>query len=391
MPQQADLQQCLPAPPGDIAHITSLSFSATNDDQAILAIGRSDGRLSIWSPQETSTRLNTQLQSPISCLAFSPNSVSRPSIRDPTQKAETKDLIVGDEEGTVYFYCIQWPSPSDRDLYDWNGSLTLLARIKCHSQQLCGLAWTITGGHFASGGNDNKIQLFSTYQIAQPALDVRRLRRMSDNTNVATSTSGSSDQANTNGTNSFTTTNNATLPMSIETVTDFTDLAAQHTFELRAACKALAFAPWQPSLLAAGGGSNDRCIHVYHTDSGSPISTIDCLAQVTSILWSPPSCRRRALAATFGFPQPDHSFRVAVFSWPRCETLVRIAWPGEERALFGLAFGRGVVCATSDGSIKFQELWDGEEGDCCGGAAKAMGRVGSPVFDESFDVGGEVR
>lgn len=368
MPQQSNLQQCLPAIPGDTAHITSLSFSATNDEQSLLAIGRSNGRLSIWSPQETSTRLNTQLSSPISCLAFRPNSVNRPSIRDPTQSSETKDLIVGDEEGIVHFYCVQWPSPSDRDLFDWHGSLTLLARIKCHSQQLCGLAWTITGGHFASGGNDNKVQLFSTYQITQPALDTRTQN------NPALNHPGGEPP----------------ITASTETITDFTDLAAKHSFELRAACKALAFAPWQPSLLAAGGGSNDRCIHIYHTDSGAALATLDCLAQVTSIIWSPPNCRKRQVAATFGFPQPDHSYRVAVFSWPRCETLVRIAWPGEERALFGLAFGRGLVCATSDGSIKFQELWEGEEDEgreCCGG----VGRVGSPVFDDEFEAGGEVR
>merc|ERR1711939_1107560 len=72
----------------------------------------------------------------------------------------------------------------------------------------------------------------------------------------------------------------------------------RHVFTLNAAVKAIAFAPWQPSLIAAGGGSNDRCIHFFHTLSGAALATIDCHAQVTSLIWSE---KRREIVATFGF------------------------------------------------------------------------------------------
>jgi hypothetical protein len=104
-------------------------------------------------------------------------------------------------------------------------------------------------------------------------------------------------------------------------------------------------------------------------------------------VWNP---TRPEIAATFGFAQPDHPFRVAVFAWPSCECLVRVPWWGEERALWAVGYPGGplggataaaakkknddggssgtgqcgkreeqgcLVVATSDASIKFHEVW----------------------------------
>lgn len=56
------------------------------------------------------------------------------------------------------------------------------------------------------------------------------------------------------------------------------------TFYHAAAVKAIAFAPWQPTLVATSGGSNDRQIHFYHTTSGSALAVINVFAQVTSLV-----------------------------------------------------------------------------------------------------------
>src|SRR4030095_10060942 len=90
-----------------------------------------------------------------------------------------------------------------------------------------------------------------------------------------------------------------------------------------AAVKALAFAPWQPSLLATGGGSNDRCIHFYHAPSGGHLATINVHAQVTSLIWRK---TRREIASTCVYAQPEHPFRIAVFAWPSCQQVVAIPW-----------------------------------------------------------------
>ncbi|KAL1648023.1 hypothetical protein SLS58_002348 [Diplodia intermedia] len=133
---------------------------------------------------------------------------------------------------------------------------------------------------------------------------------------------------------------------------------AKHKWTLNAAVKAMAFCPWQRGLLAIGGGSNDRCIHFYHTFSGACLATVDCSAQ------------------------PEHHFRIAIFSWPACEQLVAIPWADEHRALYAISYPGGpndghtkgeggtwwsrtqvegcIVVATSDSSIKFHEVWSEE-------------------------------
>lgn len=45
--------------------------------------------------------------------------------------------------------------------------MTLLARIKVHTQQICGLAWSLDGEHFATGGNDNLCCLFNAEQVLE--------------------------------------------------------------------------------------------------------------------------------------------------------------------------------------------------------------------------------
>lgn len=84
----------------------------------------------------------------------------------------------------------------------------LVSRSAGHSQEVCGLSWSPDGRLLASGGNDNLLCVWSAaggecYADGQPA----------------------------------------------RTIT-------QH----QAAVRAVAWCPWQPAVLASGGGTNDRCI-----------------------------------------------------------------------------------------------------------------------------------
>lgn len=364
---RANIPDSLTAP--FASHVTSIFFSSAEGGSAILAIGRADGKITLWSPLDKEPRFDSEQPSPVSCVCFRPSIVRRPSVREPSMPVTTEELLVGDEEGHVYFYAIEWPTQDQRDLFAWHGSMTLLARIACHTQQVCGLAWSPDGDFFATGGNDNQLFLFETKKILKPAA---RSRGDSDATvNVRSGDDNSSD-----------------IPVTGQgEVLSITPGQERHVFALNAAVKAIAFAPWQPSLIAAGGGSNDRCIHFFHTFSGAALATIDCHAQVTSLIWSE---QRREIAATFGFAQPEHSYRVAVFTWPRCRMVVGIPWYSEERALYAVAYPKGplggvegrqsgdagrvdsegrpwygkrtreegcLVVATSDASIKFHEIW----------------------------------
>lgn len=200
------------------------------------------------------------------------------------------------------------------------------------------------------------------------------------------------------------------------------DRHAKHRWEHTAAVKAIAFCPWRDGLVATGGGSHDKCIHFFHTTSGVTLATIAVHAQVTSLIWSN---TRREIAATFGYAQPDHPYRIAVFSWPECRQVAAIPWEGEHRALYAIAYpqgppdyraarratGRprdrdqerrdrqkrrnrtamegGIVVAASDESIKFHEVWSGGKKATVGGPG-LLG--GSDILEdlEGIDKEGEV-
>jgi WD40 repeat protein len=348
-----------------LQHVTSLAFSSTQGGQAILAVGRADGRIALWSPFDDEPRFDATQPKPISCVAFSPTIAKRPSLRDNTMSVSTEELLIGDEAGHIYFYSVEWPSANESALFGWNGAMTLLARMTIHSQQICGLSWSADGGYFASGGNDNACYLFETKKILRNA-----------NNNIEPDV-----RHGPNGESIFTVTPGRGAVLHIPAT------HAKHKWELNAAVKAMAFCPWQRGLLAVGGGSNDRCIHFYHTMSGACLATIDCAAQVTSLIWSQ---KRREIAATFGFAQPEHPYRIAVFAWPSCEQVVSVPWFDENRALFAIAYPGGpdsgstgndgetariaddddvwwkrtaeegcIVVAASDAAIRFHEIWTG--------------------------------
>ncbi|KAI5251654.1 WD40 repeat-like protein [Aureobasidium subglaciale] len=278
-------------------HVTSLSFSSTEGGRSILAVGRSNGCLTLWSSSELVPRFNHTHRSSISCVCFSPRTFRRASIYHAGAKVQVEYLLVGDEAGHVFLYSVEWPDKIDVDIFAWPGRMIVLARFDLHTQQICGLAWSPNGQFFASGGNDNALFVFETRRILQPDDTVAQPLIMVANDFVYY------------------------WPSSQEEAFRILPGRENYRYMLNAAVKALAFCPWQPSLLAAGGGSNDRCIHFYHTTSGAKLATIDCSSQVTSLVWSK---TRREIAATFGFTQPDHPIRVAVFSWPACECIVRV-------------------------------------------------------------------
>lgn len=328
----------------------------------------------LWSPFDSEPRFDATQPKPVSCVSFRPTTVQRPSLRDRAITVPTEELLIGDEVGHIYFYSVEWPSETQSALFGWRGAMTLLARMTIHTQQICGLAWSVAGDLFASGGNDNNCYLFETKRVLR-----------SDNANQTT-TATLDVREGPAGESIYTVTNRS------GPVLHLLNTAAKHKWTLNAAVKAMAFCPWHRGLVAIGGGSNDRCIHFYHTRSGACLATIDCAAQVTSLVWSQ---TRREIAATFGFAQPEHPYRIAVFAWPSCEQVVAVPWWDENRALCAVAYPgspmgapasgaeerdeggargevgiwnrRGVqegclVVAASDMAIRFHEIWTDRRG-----------------------------
>jgi meiosis-specific APC/C activator protein AMA1 len=123
----------------------------------------------------------------------------------------SEDLLVGDEIGNIYFYAVNW------GLYNMvtrqDATITLLRRIVVHTQQICGLAWSHDGEQFATGGNDNTAFLFETVNIE-----------------------GSRNAAGVREANEH----------------PVVEGGEKHRWQHGAAVKAIAFCPWQKTLLATG-------------------------------------------------------------------------------------------------------------------------------------------
>ncbi|KAI9852440.1 MAG: hypothetical protein M1838_000760 [Thelocarpon superellum] len=349
-----------------MAYVTSLSFSSTEGGFSILAIGRSDGQIALWSLYDEEPRFEAQQPSPVACLSWRPSVTPRTSERQPGPPClvPTEELLAGDEAGNVYYYSVEWSPVRERTKTSWHGAMTLLARISVHAQQICGLAWSRDGEMFATGGNDNVCCLFETHNILAP---------QGQSANQTAEADGEEEVVGEDGVRRRRIIPGRGGSHSIEAGHE------KYRWVHGAAVKAIAFCPWQRSLIASGGGSNDRCIHFYHTTSGACLATINVAAQVTSLLWS---THRREIAATFGYAQPEHPYRIAVFTWPECRQVVAIPWLGEMRALYAIAYPGGpnqsntkasrgeggtwtsrtteegcIVVAGSDESVKFHEVW----------------------------------
>lgn len=364
-------------------YVTSLSFSSENGGRSILAVGQQHGLLVLWSTLESNARFEIIHPNSISCVAFKQTTTRRLSERFPNMEVDVEDLAVGDELGYVWYYSIEWPDP---DSADWGGSIILLAKIAAHTQQICGLAWSPDDAYLATGGNDNACLLFELCEIislqhlgvpSQPLPSPQSPGTRSQNAFSCLS-------INSNPRRLFSRRNILSHLLPSWAHSDVKLLSPsilkhpgsfisgggrtamvpsnrqKHRLEHSAAVKAIAFAPWQPSLLATGGGSNDRAIHFYHTQSGACLATINVYAQVTSLIWSK---TRPEIVATFGYAQPEHPIRIAVFAWPSCEQIAAIPWGPRGssvdggvnestgdcgRALWAVSFPGGPYRLTSD-------------------------------------------
>jgi len=115
-------------------------------------------------------------------------------------------------------------------------------RLVGHRQEVCGLKWSPDNQYLASGGNDNKLFVWSGA---------------------------------------------TTTPM--QTYTDHL-----------AAVKAIAWSPHHHGLLASGGGTADRYIRFWNTLTGQPMQSVDTGSQVCNLAWSKHASE---LVSTHGYSQ----------------------------------------------------------------------------------------
>lgn len=172
-----------------------------------------------------------------------------------------------------------------------------------HTGEVCGLKWRSDGELLASGGNDNVVNIWDG--------------RVGD---VVEGARGSAKWTKRN-----------------------------HT----AAVKAIAWCPWQPSLLASGGGTNDATINVWNSTTGARLHSLKTPSQITSILFAP---SKKELLSTHGYPTNS----IMVHAYPSMERVAEIRDAHDSRVLFSCVSPAGdVVCTgAGDENLKFWRIWE---------------------------------
>jgi cell division cycle 20, cofactor of APC complex len=192
-------------------------------------------------------------------------------------------------------------SSGSRDSYIHNNDVRIrdhhVATLASHTQEVCGLKWSPNGSQLASGGNDNTICIWDNQHSAAEWTPKFKLEH--------------------------------------------------HV----AAVKALAWCPWQTSLLATGGGTADRHLRFWNTTTGACVNSIDTNSQVCSIVWSP---HERELVTSHGFSQNQ----LTVWKYP---TLARMAeLRGHTSRVLHTAIspdGQTVVSGAADETLRFWRVF----------------------------------
>ena len=203
----------IPLRPSNLSHVTSLAFSSAEGGNEILAICRMNVSGALQTITENMPRATIPHQYGIACVSWRPVLTERSDLPGSNGKPRKgEELLVGDEMGTVFYYCVEWDGP-EHDVMPTpvDTTVNLIKRISLHSQQICGIAWSPDGMMAATGGNDNTCVLLD--------MDPGKIKHPSD------------DEAS---------------------LSSEKEIAIKFFWVHKAAVKAIAFCPWQKGLLATG-------------------------------------------------------------------------------------------------------------------------------------------
>lgn len=167
------------------------------------------------------------------------------------------------------------------------------------------------------------------------------------------------------------------------TIWDTTNLSGprlQFVLPHKAAVKAVAFCPWSKSLLATGGGSKDRTIRFWHTQSGTLLQHVKAPGQITSLIWS---VKQKQIVATFGFGDLERPTLVTVYSYPLLQPLTEVHSSTALRVLSAVPSPdfSSICIATNDETVRFYELWSSQQSTIM--EAQQQGIYGSELIEFS--------
>jgi cell division cycle protein 20 (cofactor of APC complex) len=172
-----------------------------------------------------------------------------------------------------------------------------VATMTAHGQEVCGLAWSNDGEILASGGNDN---LLCLWDASASSVSSEPRFKMTDH---------------------------------------------------QAAVKALAWSPHERHLLASGGGTADRCIKFWNSQTGALLNSIDAGSQVCALLWNP---HEKEILSSHGYARNE----LSLWKYPSMAKIKELE--GHTSRVLHLACspdGSTVVSAAGDETLRFWDIF----------------------------------
>ncbi|ETP03682.1 hypothetical protein F441_19367 [Phytophthora nicotianae CJ01A1] len=201
-------------------------------------------------------------------------------------------------------------------------------KLAGHKQEVCGLKWSFDGRQLASGGNDNKLLIWNVQSMSSS------LR------------------------------GDATMPVA-------------RFNEHSAAVKAIAWSPHQHGLLASGGGTADRCIRFWNTQTLTALPFVDTGSQVCNLMWSK---NANEVVSTHGYSLNQ----IIVWKYPTMTKLATLT--GHTFRVLYLAMspdGQTIVTGAGDETLRFWNAFPSTK-------AQRGSRLGTDLM-LPLSVGSEIR
>ncbi len=187
-----------------------------------------------------------------------------------------------------------------RDIRCKDNEENIIRKFYGHQQEVCGLKWSFDGSQLASGGNDNNLMVWSLHSN-KPL--------MCNNDHIA-------------------------------------------------AVKAIAWSPHQHNILASGGGTADRTIRFWNTNTFEQIYKIDTGSQVCNLVFSKST---NELVSTHGYSLNQ----INVWKLPNMQKIATLT--GHSFRVLYLSLspdGQSIVTGAGDKTLKFWNIFPPFKSNC---------------------------
>lgn len=280
----------------------NITSSRSNGNNSINSVDENDTTLENLTADENSPQdkkpVPTETCTHTSNLIAIGTSRGGVEVWDVETQKKLQALIVHDQRVGALAWNNNLVTSGSRDRhicqFDIRAGQRSIKKFPGHRQEVCGLRWSPDKTFLASGGNDNKLLVWSLQNQSKP----------------------------------------------------------QHCYSDHiAAVKAIAWSPHQHGLLASGGGTADRCIKFWNIQTHQMLNSIDTGSQVCNLTWSRHS---NEVVSTHGYSQNQ----VVVWKYPSMTPIGKLIGHSYRVLFLAMSpDGESVVTGAGDETLRFWNVF----------------------------------